>query len=208
MINSKDRESYLKRYDQRLEIYGYDPRALGWGGGKERQRLRFRKLFEISRFIDEKITSVLDVGCGFGDFYEFMALDYNEVSYHGLDINENLLNIASEKYPREGRFTLGTLSECKSKISRPDVVIESGMFNAKLEHESQIEYVKNSVREMYEFCKFGVAADFMTDRVDWVADGAFHLKPDLALEIGFGITKKVILRHDYLPYEYCIYLLK
>ena len=68
MINSKDRESYLKRYDQRLEIYGYDPRALGWGGGKERQRLRFRKLFEISRFIDKKITSVLDVGCGFGHF--------------------------------------------------------------------------------------------------------------------------------------------
>ena len=98
------------------------------------------------------------MGCGFGDFYEFMALNYNEVSYHGLDINENLLNIASEKYPREGRFTLGPLSECKSKISRPDVVIESGMFNAKLEHESQIEYVKNSVREMFEFCKFGVAA--------------------------------------------------
>lgn len=66
-MNNKDIDIYLKRYNDRLDKFGYAPESLGWGGGKERQYLRFKILSEIGLQVGD---SILDVGCGFADMYE------------------------------------------------------------------------------------------------------------------------------------------
>ena len=70
-MNSKDVNLYIERYNQRLDKFGYSPESLGWGGGKERQFVRFKALTEIGV---EKHDSLLDVGCGFADLYEYLKL--------------------------------------------------------------------------------------------------------------------------------------
>ena len=207
-MNNIDRKKYLDRYNARLSKYGYDPRALGWGGGKDRQITRFKNLLGVADYISAETSSVLDVGCGFGDLNFYLESFFPKVSYTGIDINENLIDMAKKLNNQRGQFYCGTLSELNSIIPSNDLVIESGIFNAALDGEDQIKYIENSLREMYEKCNYAIAADFMTDRVDWQSEGAFHLAPEKALSIAMSIGRKVVLRNDYLKYEYCIYIIK
>ena len=207
-LNDIDRKKYLDRYNARLSEYGYDPRTLGWGGGKDRQSVRFKNLLGVADYISTEVSSVLDVGCGFGDLSFFLESFLSSVKYTGLDINKSLIDMAKDVNNHRGQFYCGTLSELNSIIPSSDVVVESGIFNAALDGEDQIQYIENSLREMYEKCNYAVAADFMTDRVDWQSEGAFHLAPEKALSIALSIGRKVVLRHDYLPYEYCVYIIK
>ena len=63
-------ETLNKYYEKLYKKYGYSPKSLGWEKGK--QFLRFHQLtcdFEL------KNASILDVGCGFGDFIKYLNLN-------------------------------------------------------------------------------------------------------------------------------------
>lgn len=207
-LHDIDRKKYLARYNARLSKYGHDPRALGWGGGRERQNVRFKNLLGVVDYISSEITSLLDVGCGFGDLSSYLEIAYPSALYTGLDINQNFIDIAKKKGGGRAQFYCGTLSELWSSLPSSDVVVESGIFNAELNGGDQLNYIEASLRDMYAKSNYAVAADFMTDRVDWQSEGAFHLAPEDAIRIALSIGRKAILRHDYLPYEYCIYIIK
>jgi hypothetical protein len=73
----------------------------------------------------------------------------------------------------------------------------------------------NTIKKMYEVCGKGVAFNAMSTYVDFQADDLYYSDP---LEIfdycKRNLTRKVVLRHDYLvkensiPFEYAIYLYK
>src|SRR5690242_20611090 len=92
-MDKRDIEIYNNRYNERLSRLGYSPESLGWGGGKERQFLRFKILCEIGI---EKDDSILDVGCGFADLYEYLTITGWSGRYTGVDINGKLLELARE----------------------------------------------------------------------------------------------------------------
>ena len=56
-----------KRYNARLIKHGCSPKTLGWSG-KKQQIKRFEKFNSILNFQNK---SILDIGCGFGDFYSY-----------------------------------------------------------------------------------------------------------------------------------------
>lgn len=207
MLNDFDKQQYITRYNDRLSKYGYDPKTLGWGGGRERQYLRFRELLRIAEYSATPIRSVLDIGCGFGDLYQYICERYDHVKYTGVDINDGLLQVAREIHGDAANFCCADIGDHNMGLGPHDVVIESGMFNAALLNQDQHDYIRSSLLRMYDLSKIGVAADFMTSHVDWKADGAFHLDPTEAIRIAMSISRRVVLRHDYLPYEYCIYIL-
>ena len=51
-----------------VSLHGEDIRSLDWGG-RSSQSQRFRVLYEIGIGLE---SSVLDVGCGHGDFYGYL----------------------------------------------------------------------------------------------------------------------------------------
>ncbi len=208
MLSEKDKNRYLKRYNRRLNEFGHDPRSLGWSGGKERQLTRFEAISSILGFINGDVTSILDVGCGFGDFGSFIKTHDRSIKYTGLDINKNLIAVAEQNNSVCGNFLCGTLEELSQDICTHDLVIASGIFNLKLQNQHNEKHIFDTLSLMFENCNLGIAADFMTDRVDWMRDEAFHLKPERALEMALTLSKKAVLRHDYLPYEYCLYIIK
>ena len=62
---------------------------------------------------------------------------------------------------------------------------------------------------MFSLSKIGIAADFLTDKVDFMHEGAFHTNIEcLYTKTRDKITKKSIFRNDYLDYEFILYLLK
>jgi SAM-dependent methyltransferase len=201
-MNSLDRQHYVKRYTTRYAEFGYDPRTLGWGKSG-RQHIRFAALMGLAKI---PAGSVLDVGCGFGDLYGYLQRIGWEGRYVGVDIVPTLLDEAKKQYSGiDVRLCDISSQEIDEQF---DYVVSSGIFNAQLQGESQEEYIAAMVERMLRLSRIGMAADFLTSFVDYRQADAYHADPSAILELGIHIARRVVIRHDYLPYEFCVYLYK
>ena len=190
-------DAIIEHYLQLYKKYGKNFKALGWLKGNQDIRFEIIKQIGIT-----KKSSVLDVGCGFGDFYEFLKSKKMNCSYYGVDINEKFLEIARERNPSV-KFELRDIQ--KTKFSRKfDWVIATGISN----HATNYPHLKNILKEMFNISKKGVVMDFISDYVDFKNKGIFYTSPEIMFETAKKLTRRVTLRHDYMPFEYCLYLYK
>lgn len=197
-MDEKEKNDTIKRYNERLKIYGDDPRSLGWLKG--RQHIRFKVLSEIA---DLNNCTILDLGCGFGDLYGFLKKKYS-IDYTGYDINKNLIDIARNKNPDASFDVKDILSD--KILKNFDYIISSGVFNFKLADNSS--FAKNMLKKMLEICNKGIAVDFVTDYVDYRNRDLNYTSPEEIFSFCKTLSKRVTLRHDYMPFEFCIYLYK
>ena len=61
MLNRSDKKNYIKRYNERLNKFGYNSKTLGWKGGYRKQKKRFCELLKICAFSSKSVKSILDV---------------------------------------------------------------------------------------------------------------------------------------------------
>jgi len=207
-MNEIDKKKYLERYNDRFEKYGYDIKTLGWGGDGQRQNLRFQTVIELKQFIKvNKIKSILDIGCGFGDMGgDFLRSAFPDIKYVGIDINPLLIEEGQIKYPGLDLRRLDILED--DITEKFDIVCESGIFNYKLNNEIQLDYINKMIAKMYSLANYAISCDFLSTFVDFQHDGAYHMNEYEALEIGKKLSKRIIIRNDYLDYEYCMYVIK
>jgi ubiquinone/menaquinone biosynthesis C-methylase UbiE len=198
-MDPKDRSWMLARYDARLAQFGDDIRTLG-SGTEERRRLRFEVLRQAG--ISDG-ASVLDLGCGFGDFFGYLAGAGVSVNYLGIDINPKLLEIARHKYPHAAFREADFLADAFEPV---DFVVASGTFNLALRAADNYENAATMLRRAYGLARRGVAMDFQSSYVDYRVDDMFYYEPERLLTIAKSITKRATLRHDYPLYEFCVYL--
>ena len=153
---------------------------------------------EIGKMQNSKI---LDVGCGFGDLSSFLKSQY-QIKYLGVDINPKFIEIAKQRNPKT-RFEVRDIEKKKIK-EKFDWVFAVGTTNKA----GSYEYIENLLIQMLKVAKKGVAMDFMSSYVDFKASGSFHTSPEKIFKIAKNLSKRVVLRHDYLPFEFCVYIYK
>jgi len=61
---------------------------------------------------------------------------------------------------------------------------------------------------MFEACNKGVAADFMSGYVDFKNKDAYYASPEEIFSFCKTLSRRVTLRHDYMPFEFCVYVYK
>lgn len=198
-MDQADRGDYVERYERRLREHGHSPATLGWGK-PGREHVRFQVMADVVEEVDA--TSVLDVGCGFADLYGHLMQQGWVGRYSGIDIVPGLLAEARERHP-----TLD-LQEADISAYEPaedfDVVVASGVFNARLRSGDNEAHIARSVERMYALCRRAVCVDFMSTYVDFEHPDAWHTDPAWALEFGHGLSKRLRLRHDYMPFEFAL----
>ena len=199
-MDSRDRDRIVDRYNQRLARFGHDPRTLA-SGPADRHALRFAVLKEAGI---ESGMSVLDVGCGFADFYGWLRQQGMDVRYTGVDINPALVEIAKQNHP-DASFVVADL-QVEDLKARFDFVVSSSAFNLALDGGDNYDFVADMLARAYAIADRGVAFDFLSSYVDFTGDGAFHYQPERVFELAKRLTKRVALRHDYPLYEFCVYL--
>ncbi len=199
IMNDEEKKKTLDRYNERLKVYGYDPKTLGWLKGK--QEIRFQVLSEIGNLQN---CSVLDVGCGFGDLYGFFHKKRIKIKYTGVDINSQLLEIGMELYP-SAVFEEMDFEEFPLE-KKFDWAFASGIFNFKLKNNDQ--FIKNTLSKMFSLSKKGVAVDFLSSYVDFQNGGAYYSNPEQIFSFCKKLSRRITLRHDYMPFEFCIYIYK
>lgn len=148
-----DRDILHDYYGEKLKTYCHDTRSLGWIPGA--RKVRFEALTSIG---DLNNSSVLDVGCGFGDLYGYLVGRGIKVDYTGVDIN-------------------------------PDC------------------FIRNTLNKMFGVCNRGLAADFLSLST-YAGDAYWHCPPEDVLKFCRGLSKRVVLRADYMSGEYCVYIYK
>lgn len=204
LFTDSDHEKVVERYTQRYAEFGHSEKSLGWGT-KGRQQLRFEVLCSYWNLTGMRI---LDLGAGFGDLFRFLS-DKNIESYFGIELTPALVEEGLIQHSSDPRFhlSLGNAIDLSS-VPTCDISIISGLFNFKLESNNNYLFIEHILKSAFEKSDTGCAANFITDRVDYTEELIFNARPETVLTIALGITKNIVMRFDYMPFEYSLFLNK
>ena len=197
MDSNKVKKSYQGKYRK----YGVDPRSLFWvRRGAAHQRFR-----QIWAEIDFNGKSVLDVGCGFGEMAKFLDKRYKIKSYTGVDIVPEFIDEAKAKFPYHKFFVRDYFDNPLPE--KYDVVMASGTLNSDV--GDNMEFRKKAIRVMFEHakkvCVFNMLGGHPRPKMEkesrvWYADSLE------ILEYCFSLTRRVILRQNYHPKDFTIFM--
>lgn len=200
LMVSNDFAPIISLYTGRMRKYGIGQKALGWL--KNRGHLRFEILCSLW---DLNHASILDAGCGFGDFYGFLRKRGVEgFTYLGVDINPALIDVAASLYPDAG-FQAANIADAHLPQGF-DYGFASGLFNDKLYDNAA--FIRQGLNMLHAHCRKGFAANFLSDRVDYFPEHTSHANPAVILDICYDYSNNIVLRNDYMPYEFTVFVNK
>jgi SAM-dependent methyltransferase len=201
-MHPDDKKEIIKRYTDRLNVNGPNIKALA-SGVEERRQIRFQVLSEVG---DLRSSSILDIGCGFGDFLNYLRENGFKGKYTGIDIVPEFIDICKDRFP-EAEFKVMDFDEATINESY-DYIICSQVFNNLLQHDDNYIIVENVIKKCYGIFNKGMAIDFLTNYVDFKEEHLFYFDPNRVFNFCKNLTKRVNLRHDYPLFEFTIYLYK
>lgn len=194
----------IARYSTRYRDMGYHIRTLGWGT-LEQQRYRFAQTLAMGLNFEGK--AVLDIGCGFGDYVDFLAESgVGFSSYLGLDINPDLIGEAQQRHQGRPERNFRVLDLCVGDLPcEPlgDVGVMLGLLNLNLHGEmDNYEYSCNIIANALSLVREALVVDFISARrlEEYPKeDFIFYHNPSRMLDFAFTLADNVVLKHDYLP---------
>ena len=187
-------------YAEKVARHGYDYQGLGFRT-RSSQEKRFEALLKLGDFHGR---SVLDVGCGFGDFLAFLRDRGIEPRYTGIDICEPMVRRCLERFEGgEARFAVGDVLEWEP-AEAPDFVVASGIFG--LDSRDARARIRPTLRRMFAWAGVGMACNFLSQRSLEPAENRVYVDPAEAIEMALALTPGVRLDHSYLPNDFTLYL--
>lgn len=200
-MDELQRQRIVNKHRDSLTRHGHSPHALYWSS-REIQEKRFEVLAEVGIASGE---SVLDVGCGFGDLYHWLAVHGVQVNMTGVDLSPDLLARGRQLYP-DMDFLCGELFDFDWPEQSFDWVVLSGALNGQLGDEGA--YARRVIRRMFELCRKGVAFNLLNAQHEGLmfAYDLALFDPDEVLVFCQQITPDCTCRADYLANDFTIYM--
>ncbi len=214
-MNLKQRQAIINAQKDAFKRHGFHPNALFWSN-TEVQELRFKILAGIG--INAGV-SVLDVGCGFGDFAHFLTRDGKPVNYTGIDLSADLIKEGQTRYPNI-TLLVTDLFDYDPAPESVDYVTLSGALNRKLDYlakddstNSSKSYALNVITKMYHTCRKGIAFNLLDARHEWTASrwDLQSFDPDEIMDFIEHEIKPTGKHHiidGYLENDFTVYLFK
>ncbi|HON78731.1 MAG TPA: class I SAM-dependent methyltransferase [Spirochaetota bacterium] len=150
-------------YLPKLESHGlYSAQSVGWTDYL--QVFLFERLSKILSSIDpDKQYTLLDVGCGLGDYLSHLRREgYVNIQYTGIDIVGEMVSSAQKKYPgfefRRSDFFVDIFSDSY------DFVVCSGALNIIVgrSEKDHYAYVKEFIRKMCSISNIACAFNLLS----------------------------------------------
>lgn len=187
-------------YDGLIRKYGHDPRACDYGR-VESQKIKFRVLSEVLPLAG---SSLLDVGCGFADFATFLGERFSGVRYSGIDLCSAMIDEARRNHP-DLDLRVANILDASFDCSF-DVVTANGIFY--LLGDQAWPMMQRMIERMHTLATTAVAFNSLSA---WATDqeaGEFCADPLQVVDFCRRLTPRVVLRHDYHPRDFAIYMYK
>jgi SAM-dependent methyltransferase len=195
-MEDPDLEETRQRYRERWLEDGPDPRTLGWTKGL--QDVRFLGAIEGLR--EEEYTSVLDVGCGFGDFLSFLRARGWAGSYRGVDVVPELIEEAGRRHGTDGAFECRD-SSMGSLPGKSAMALAIGVFNHRL-RQNHWAFIEAMFTSMWDATTHVVVLDFLSTSADLRRPELFYADPRDVFKLGQKYSRRLAIHHAYMPFEF------
>lgn len=190
----------IQFYSSLLAEHGLHARSLNWGS-EESQAKRFRVLSQVAELNNQYI---LDVGCGLGDYYQWLKAQKKDVHYHGIDITPGMIETATSRFPGV-KFDVGTIDTI-NETGEVDYSFASGIFY--LVENEPFSFMKATISKMFTVSRKAIAFNTLSDWATVKTNDEFYASPIETLEFCHSLSPYVTIRHDYHPADFTIYIYK
>lgn len=192
-----EREATSRRYDANVRRDGATLGALEWGSRASQERR-----FEVLAAGLEDGMRVLDVGCGLGDFLDWIRRRGRRIDYAGIDVSREMVQAAVRRFPGV-RFAEGDI---RSAVAAGpfDAVLASGIFAFSRAHPEL--FVETVARRMFDACRAYAAFNLLSQRAERREPGEYYADPARCAGMAASITRRFSLRHDYHPGDFSVIL--
>lgn len=202
-MNKRDHSRLLDFYGSRKEKHGLgSPLTLSWNNSNT-QNIRFKVLKQISPKLEN--STVLDLGCGFGDLLDSLEEDFNIQKYIGIDIEKDFIEYARKERGSEDVEFLEA-DFLNMELPKVDFVLISGSLNFKIDNAKQI-YL-DLIRKSFETCEVGVGFNMLDSRYHIDDDDFVTYDPQEVFQFCLELTPEAELVRGYLSYDFTIFMYK
>jgi len=163
------------------------------------QRMRYES-FVLGNPVRD--CSLLDVGCGAGDFLHHLHQRELNVRYTGTDVSGNMVDTCRRRFPQH-EFQHVDIVDLQADRTF-DYVVSFGIHNIRI--DAGWDILKATTAKQFELCGKAAHLSILTDRYEGFDPHIQSWTAERVLEIALAITPHVVLRHDYLPNDFSVTL--
>ena len=194
--------SAIDRYNKRYNSLGNNVKSLGWGS-LEQQKSRFENTIELTHYDG---LSILDIGCGFGDYISFIkGKGLNFSKYEGWDINRNFINeaIKKNKDTNVSFKEKDILNHDFSSNIEFDATVMLGLLNFNLKSKiKNLNFSRAMIENAFKLTKKFLIVDFLSANLYEnypKEDQVFYHSISDVISICENLSNNFIIKHDYKP---------
>jgi SAM-dependent methyltransferase len=198
-VDPRDQASILKFHQTLIAQHGNGTAgAQGWETSRD-QEIRFEILCRIG---DLNGASVLDAGCGCGDFRGYLHRTFPGAAYTGIDHLADFLDVAVDRYGGwpQTRFLLGDLAT--ARLEPHDYVLVSGALNYRNRTPG---HLFRMVDRLWGICRRGLAFNLL-GHVRNPEGLLAAYEPEAVLAYGRTLDPDAVLQQGYLDREFTVFL--
>lgn len=149
--NNRKYNQFLSNFKDEIDQKLKRSNVVAWGApGSQLENFQL-----VSKYI-EKGETLLDYGCGIGDFIEHLLnVDKEPSNYLGVDINRNYIEIASDSYPDNKFKLIRSIDDIGD--NKWDNICAIGVFTWYIDKEDFI----NIINKLYNSCNKNLLLTFL-----------------------------------------------
>ncbi|HTX02775.1 MAG TPA: class I SAM-dependent methyltransferase [Candidatus Acidoferrales bacterium] len=193
-------------YSGKLRDYGPTPRGVDWNSVQS-QEVRFQQLARV--LPEGSDYSILDYGCGYGAFLDFLAARDRHPRYCGFDVSNAMIESARALHAQNER---AAFSADSGSLQPADFVVASGIFSVKMDVPTAEweNYVHATIERMHALSRKGFAFNLLTSYSDpeRMRTDLYYAVPARYFDLCEGYSRWVALLHDYGLYEFTLVVRK
>jgi len=200
VLDPEDASRVIQRYQQRIAEHGATFASLN-SGSEEKQAIR--QWVHASALRGQR-PSILEVGCGLGNFYKYLVEHKRDCSYHGYDIVPEYVAECQRVYPQAG-FDVRNIFLNGIEGSY-DTVVMSQVLNNRYQKSDNMLVMRRALELAYQHTRVSVSVDMLSTYVDFRNPDLFYYSPEDIFRMAKAIAPRVLIRHDYRAFEFCVQL--
>ncbi|HEY1679256.1 MAG TPA: class I SAM-dependent methyltransferase [Candidatus Sulfotelmatobacter sp.] len=200
VLDPADVSLVVERYQRRIAEHGPTFASLN-SGSEAKQALRHSV---HASALQGAQPSVLEIGCGLGDFYKSLFANHRDCQYHGYDIVPEYIAECRRYFP-QARFEVRNVFLAGIEGTY-DSIVMSQVLNNRYRKSDNMRVMKQALELAFRHTRVSVSIDMLSTYVDFQNPDLFYYSPEEIFRMAKAIAPRVALRHDYRPFEFCVQL--
>jgi len=180
-------------YQKALKEYGVSAQGVHWNS----KHTQYKRFEIITKLIKKKLSSssIVDVGCGFGEYYKYLELNNKiPLNYLGVDCEKHMITTCKKRLPSQEFIKLNILEE---SLPLYDYYICSGALNILT-----IDEVYIFIKKCFLSSNKGFVFNFLK------SDSFNNLKVEDVMEFCKTLTSDIKIEDNYLNNDFTIFMVK